>query len=47
MAFADPTWLQSKNFWILPVEVFGTAPKTIVLGSLNPDIWLRQTAIEY
>src|SRR5689334_14846481 len=45
IAFADCIWLRSRNFWILPVEVFGIGPNTTVLGVLNPDMWLRQYAM--
>jgi hypothetical protein len=27
IALSDPTALRSSNFWILPVEVFGSSPK--------------------
>ena len=27
IAFAESTWLRSKNFWILPVDVLGMAPR--------------------
>ena len=38
IAFAESTWLRSKNFWILPVEVFGMAPNTTAFGVLKPDM---------
>jgi hypothetical protein len=27
IAFAESTWLRSKNFWIFPVDVFGRSTK--------------------
>src|SRR5882757_6624369 len=45
IAFAESTWLRSKNFWILPVDVFGMVPNTTAFGVLKPDMWLRQNAM--
>jgi hypothetical protein len=42
IAFAESTWLRSRNFWIFPVDVFGMAPNTTAFGVLKPDMWLRQ-----
>src|SRR5207302_4320539 len=44
IAFAESTCLRSKNFWILPVDVFGMVPNTTAFGVLNPDMWPRQNA---
>ena len=33
------------NFWILPVEVFGSAPKTTVRGTLKCAMLARQKAM--
>jgi len=45
MAFAEPAWLRSRNFWILPVEVFGIGPNTTTFGVLKPDMCVRQKAM--
>src|SRR4051794_12133734 len=45
IAFAESTWLRSRNFWILPVEVFGIVPNTTAFGVLKPDMWPRQNAM--
>src|SRR6266403_2655653 len=45
IAFAESTWLRSKNFWILPVDVFGMVPNTTAFGVLKPDICWRQYAM--
>jgi hypothetical protein len=42
IAFADCTSLRSRNFWILPVDVFGIGPNTTAFGVLKPDMWPRQ-----
>ena len=42
IAFAEFTSLRSRNFWILPVDVFGIGPNTTAFGVLKPDMWLRQ-----
>src|SRR5262249_34175387 len=42
IALADCTSWRSRNFWILPVEVFGIAPNTTAFGVLKPDMWLLQ-----
>src|SRR5262249_28785156 len=42
IALADCTSLRSRNFWILPVDVFGIGPNTTTFGVLKPDMWLRQ-----
>lgn len=38
IAFAESTWLRSRNFWILPVEVLGITPNTTAFGVLKPDM---------
>jgi hypothetical protein len=38
IALAESTWLRSKNFWILPVDVFGMTPNTTAFGVLKPDM---------
>ena len=45
MAEADPACLRSSNFWILPVEVLGSSPKTTALGTLKPARCCLQWAI--
>src|SRR5947209_3917900 len=45
IAFADPTSLRSRNFWILPVDVFGIGPNTTAFGVLKPLICVRQKAM--
>src|SRR5439155_1066624 len=41
MALVDLAFSRSRNFWILPVEVFGSSPKTTARGALNPARWPR------
>src|SRR5262249_62293522 len=36
---------RSRNFWILPVEVFGSGQKTTVRGALKWARWSRQKAM--
>ena len=43
-ALADPVCWRSRNFWILPVFVFGTGPKTNFFGTLNRARCARQCA---
>src|SRR5581483_4909100 len=38
IALADCTSLRSRNFWILPVDVFGITPNTTAFGVLKPDM---------
>jgi len=45
IAFADPTSLRSRNFWIFPVEVLGIGPNMIAFGVLKPLICERQKAM--
>src|SRR6201986_3134565 len=45
IAFADCTSLRSRNFWILPVEVFGIGPNTTAFGVLKPDMGGGQYAM--
>lgn len=33
IALSDPTALRSWNFWILPVDVFGSSPKRTAFGT--------------
>ena len=35
IAAADPARSRSRNFWILPVDVFGSSPNTTLFGALN------------
>ena len=42
IALADLARSRRANFWILPVEVFGSSPNTNVFGTLKPARWLRQ-----
>src|SRR5689334_19463170 len=45
IAFAEPTSLRSRNFWIFPVDVFGIGPNTTAFGILKPLMWVRQKAM--
>src|SRR6185312_207113 len=45
MALADPARSRSRNFWILPVDVFGNSPNTTLFGTLNRARWRRQCSI--
>ncbi len=38
IASAESTWLRSRNFWILPVDVLGIGPNTTAFGVLKPDM---------
>lgn len=38
----DFTRSRNRNFWILPVDVFGIAPNTTALGVLKPGSCSRQ-----
>ena len=38
IALAESTWLRSRNFWILPVEVLGIVPNITAFGVLKPDM---------
>src|SRR4029079_7841400 len=44
IAVADFALSRSTNFWILPVEVFGSSPNTTARGALNLAIWPRQNS---
>src|SRR5438309_901980 len=45
MALVDFAFSRSRNFWILPVEVFGSSPKTTARGALNLARWPRQNSM--
>jgi hypothetical protein len=45
MAEVDLTCWRSWNFWILPVEVLGSTPKTTRLGTLKRASWPRQNSM--
>ena len=36
IAVAEPACLRNSNFWIFPVEVLGSSPKTTARGTLKP-----------
>src|SRR5258708_5213143 len=38
LIYSSRAWSRSANFWIFPVEVLGSAPKMMVLGTLK---WAR------
>ncbi len=42
IAVAEPAAARSTCFWIFPVEVFGTSPKTTPRGALNRGSRSRQ-----
>jgi fatty-acyl-CoA synthase len=42
MADCERARSRSTNFWILPVDVFGTSPNTTRFGTLKRARWLRQ-----
>ena len=45
MAAADPARSRSRNFWILPVDVFGSSPNTTLFGTLNRARCCRQCSM--
>src|SRR5437879_6395354 len=45
MALVDFAFSRSRNFWILPVEVFGSSPNTTARGALNLARWPRQNSM--
>jgi len=42
IAAADFAFSRSTNFWILPVEVFGSSPNTTARGALKRAMFARQ-----
>ena len=45
MAEAERNRSRSTNFWILPVEVFGSTPKITCVGTLKRAISARQCSL--
>jgi len=45
MADAERNCSRNTNFWIFPVEVFGSTPKITCLGTLKRAIWARQCSM--
>src|SRR5262249_42163817 len=45
MAAVDLAFSRRTNFWILPVEVFGSSPNTTARGALNFAICCRQKSM--